>query len=214
MKTSRIASGKASVVARFERSFGKNAQEVAAHAEAFGQGLLDAGILPTLKHFPGIGCATDDSHIRSMDISACFDEKRDLLPYTTAIAKGWKGAIMVGHALTSFDPHVPASLSKAVITDLLRERLGWQGVVITDDLRMHAIVDYYSLEDTIRMAIEAGADILLFGNNLNWRPDMAEQAYLTLRKLVDNGTISRARLEASYARVQALLAQLPKLPRK
>ncbi|MCR5814821.1 MAG: glycoside hydrolase family 3 protein [Desulfovibrio sp.] len=199
-----------SVIGRHERSFGPNAQNCAQHVAAFGQGLWDRGIIPTLKHFPGIGCAAADTHFQSADIGRCFDNKRDLLPFTFAIRAGWPGMIMVGHAKSSLDPARPASLSPKVINELLRQTLGWQGVVITDDLQMHAITDAYSLEESIFLAVQAGADILLFGNNLNWQEDLPQRAYASLHKLVSEGRISHERIATSYARIRALLASQAK----
>ncbi|MBO4335173.1 MAG: glycoside hydrolase family 3 protein [Desulfovibrio sp.] len=198
------------VIGRHERSFGPNAQNCAQHVMAFGQGLWDRGVIPTLKHFPGIGCATADTHLQSADIAHCFDQKRDLLPFTLALRSGWPGMVMVGHVKSSLDPSLPASLSPKVIMDVLRKRLGWHGVIITDDLQMRAISDSYSLEESIELAVQAGADILLFGNNLNWQEDLPQRAYAALQKLVADGRISHERIAASYARIQALLASQAK----
>lgn len=202
--------GPKSVIGRNERSFGANAQYCAQHVLAFGQGLWDGRVVPTLKHFPGIGCATADTHFHSADLARCFDQKRDLLPFTVALRAGWPGMVMVGHVMTAFDPAHPASLSVQVIKNLLRQSLGWQGVVITDDLQMHAVKDRYSLEKAILLAVQADADILLFGNNLNWQADIPEKAYAALYKLVSEGQISRERIRTSYTRIQRLLAKLAK----
>ena len=201
-----VADGELSVIGRYGRSFSGDAGRAAEHVRAFGLGLMDAGVIPTLKHFPGKGCAVDDSHFLRSDISACHDARRDLLPFAAAFRAGWRGMVMTGHVHTAMDARRPATLSAAVINGLLRRRMGWQGVVVSDDLQMRAIRDYYPLEQAIRLAVEAGVDILLFGNNLNWQPDMAERAYAALHRLVMDGTITRERVIASYKRIQALLA--------
>ena len=188
------------------RTFGAQAETVTAHALAFGQGLFQSGVLPTLKHFPGLGCAEQDTHQERADIAACFRREQDLVPFRTAIAQSWPGLIMVSHA--NLDPEYPATLSKAVVTDLLRGELGWQGVVISDDLQMQAIRRYFSLEESIRLAVSAGVDILLFGNNLVWEEDLPRRAHAALKHLVTTGVLSKERIETSWRRIQELFKYL------
>ena len=204
-----VASSSNSLVGSQGRCFGRKSQDVVRHGLAFSEGLALGGVIPTLKHFPGIGCAKDDSHVQRMDVSDCFDETVDLAPYRAAFASGWRGMVMVGHAQTPYDAVYPASLSRAVIEGLLRGKLGFDGVVVSDDLQMGAILDYYTLDDAVRLAVLAGADILLFGNNLHWRPDMGEKAYESLRRQVESGAIPKERIERSYARIQALIQANP-----
>lgn len=204
-----VAGDAPSAIGRLERSFGGDAGRVTQQASAFGLGLADAGVIPALKHFPGIGCGSGDTHLARVDIAACFDERRDLAPYAAALARGWPGMVMVGHVHTAMDTAHPASLSSAVVNGLLRQRMGWQGVVISDDMQMQAIRGHYPLEEAVRLAVEAGVDILLFGNNLHWQPDMAELAHATLLRLVREGRISRERVRASWQRIQHLLARVP-----
>ena len=152
-----------------------------------------------LPELPGNGM-----HI---NLSVKSADGRDLLPYVMAFRRGWQGMVMVGHAHTDMDTH-PATLSSVVIHDLLRRELGWQGVVISDDMQMRAITDHYTLEQAIALAVNAGTDILLFGNNLSWQPDTAQKVYDTFYRLVLNGTISKERLAASWKRIQALFSLL------
>ena len=79
---------------------------------------------------------------------------------------------------------------------------------MSDDLQMRAVADHYALEEAVRLAVDAGVDILLFGNNLHWDPDMAERAFTALRRLVDSGAVPQARIEASWLRIQNLLNRL------
>jgi beta-N-acetylhexosaminidase len=97
-----------------------------------------------------------------------------------------------------------------VVTDLLRQRLGYAGVVVSDDLQMRAVTDHYPLAQAVRLAVDAGVDILLFGNNLAYDPDIAPKAAAILRRLVDEGAIPRQRIERSYDRIMALKARLPR----
>lgn len=204
-----VATGSSSIIAQTGRSFHSDPHVVSSHGQAFAEGLWKAGVIPTLKHFPGIGCADHDTHLGSSDVATCFSKDRDLLPYNDTISKDFHGMIMVGHVQTKLDTKHPASLSSIVINGLLRKELGWKGVVISDDLQMGAIVQHYSLSEAIRLAIEAGVDILLFGNNLNFQEDMAEKAYLTLIDLVYKGIIPKKRIVESYIRIQNLIASLP-----
>lgn len=194
-------------IGRLERSFSPDPAVAAAYALAFGQGLARSGVIPVLKHFPGQGCAQYDSHLGLTDISRCWDGGRDLLPYAEAFRQGWPGMVMVGHLFHArLDPTHPASLSKVMVSDLLRRGLGWQGVVISDDMQMKAITDHYGLEQAILLAVEAGVDILVFGNNLQWDPALPEKAHAALRRLVDSGKITPERVRASWERIAALHA--------
>lgn len=191
------------------RSFSADAGQAAAHVQAFANGLAAAGVIPTLKHFPGQGCASADSHLGLTDISACFNGGRDLYPYAEAIRNGFKGMIMPGHLMhRGMDGNLPASLSKTVVTGLLRQGLGWRGVVVSDDLQMGAISQHYPLEESMRLAIEAGVDILLLGNMLTYDPNLHQRAFAALSGLVGSGQVSEERIGQSYRRIKALFGSL------
>lgn len=194
-------------IGKLGRSFSPDPKLVSQHALAFGQGLAQAGVIPVLKHFPGQGGAQRDSHLGIADISRCWDGGRDLLPYAEAFRQGWPGMVMVGHLFhVGLDPEHPATLSKMVVTGMLRQGLGWRGVVISDDMQMKSITEHYSLEQAILLAVQAGVDILVFGNNLQWDPNLFEKAHAMLRRLVDSGRISLERIQASWERIHALHA--------
>lgn len=195
-------------IGRLGRAFSTDPLQVAAHALAFGQGLAAAGVTPVLKHFPGQGCAREDSHHALPDISQCWDGSVDLLPYAEIFRAGWPGMVMMGHLFhAGLDPHYPATLSRTAVTGLLRQGLGWQGVIISDDMQMKAISGRYGLKEAILLAVRAGVDILLFGNNLEWMPDLPDQAFAALRALVDEGRLSPERIRQSWLRISALHAR-------
>lgn len=146
------------------RSFGSNPNLVANMCVSLGKGLEDNGIIATYKHFPGHGDTTTDSHTSLPIINKSYEEllNNELIPFKKAIENDAK-IIMVGHIafpdLTN--DNIPASLSKKIITNLLKNDLGYDGLVITDALNMGALINNYSDEDIYVKAVEAGVDILL-----------------------------------------------------
>lgn len=192
-------------IGKLGRAFNTDPALVAGHALAFGQGLAKNGVAPTLKHFPGQGCAQTDPHLEPADISQCWNAGVDLLPYADIIQKGWPGAIMVGHLLQKdLDADLPATLSKKIVTGLLRDALGWQGVVISDDLQMKAAMQDRDLKETIFLAVDAGMDILLFGNNLQWDADLPDKVVNAMRSLVQEGRLTEERIRQSWQRISSL----------
>ncbi len=198
-------------IGKLGRAFSSDPLLVSGHALAFGLGLAESGVIPTLKHFPGQGCASADSHQELPNIDRCWDPARDLLPYAEIFAQGWPGMVMPGHLyLPKLDPVYPASLSRAVIQGLLRNGLGWQGVVISDDLGMKAIAGKFGLKEAIFLAVQAGVDILLFGNNLDWDAALPQKAHAALLSLVYEGKISEERIKQSWRRIQKLHSHFAK----
>ncbi|MDL2307840.1 glycoside hydrolase family 3 protein, partial [Desulfovibrio sp. OttesenSCG-928-C06] len=191
------------VIGALGRSFGRNPEEVAARAGAFMSGMNSAGVIGSYKHFPGHGSSRSDTHVEFTDISETWQEF-ELEPYKRLLEPRGPYMVMLGHLFhKDFDKVYPASLSHAIASGLLRDRLGWQGVIISDDLQMKAIADHYSLEETIRLAVLAGNDIVLFGNNLAYDPELPEKAHQALLQLHRDGKISRERIESSYRRIMA-----------
>ncbi len=189
-------------IARLDRAFSTVPSEVAAHAAAFARGLGKAGVVAAYKHFPGHGSAAADSHHGFTDISTSWSID-ELLPYTTdRLPRDSLLMVMTGHLfLRQRDEALPASLSPSITTELLRQELGWNGVVITDDLQMEAIARSYSQEESLRLALHAGADILLLGNNLYYDPQIGRKMHETIMRLVENGEISKERIITSWKRI-------------
>ncbi|WP_272700447.1 glycoside hydrolase family 3 N-terminal domain-containing protein [Desulfovibrio sp. Fe33] len=190
------------------RSFSGDPRQAAFCARVFMEELHRAGVLSCLKHFPGHGSAGSDSHAGLTDVTGTWSEA-ELIPYRELIGSGKTDMIMTAHIFNAkLDPDYPATLSKKVVTGLLREKLGFDGVVITDDMDMGAIADEYGRKEAIRRAIEAGADILLFGNNLSYDRRIAEKAHAIIHELVDGGIIPLSRIETSYNRIMRLKQSL------
>lgn len=196
-------------IGRLDRSFGADPDLVAEQARAFIQGLHHAGVLACLKHFPGQGSARQDSHQGFTSISRSWS-RQELQPYSQLFADGFSDAVMVGHLFNRrLDQDRPATLSRPTIQGLLRRKLGFDGLVITDDLQMQAITEHFSLKQTVIGAVRAGADMLLFGNNLVYQPNIVERAIDILLRAVDEKELSKARLRRSYHRIRRLKKRLP-----
>ncbi|WP_425446429.1 beta-N-acetylhexosaminidase [Dethiothermospora halolimnae] len=151
-----------------DRAFGKNEKIVSEFGISKMKGLQSKGIIPVIKHFPGHGDTSVDSHMGLPIIKKDIESlsKFELIPFKRAIDNG-ADMVMIAHILLSKIDDKPATLSKKVITELLRGKLGFKGVIITDDLEMDAITDNYSIEETVLKAIDGGNDILLICHSYN-----------------------------------------------
>ncbi len=196
------------VIGAFERSFSADPNIVTSQALAFIDGHHDAGVLTTLKHFPGHGSSEDDSHEGFVDVTGLWS-RMELEPFRNVIKAGKADAIMTAHIFNStLDPDYPATLSKATITGILRQELGFDGVIITDDMQMGAIRQFYGFEAAIELAINAGADILAVANNVVYDAELALKSFNAVRTAVTAGRISEARIDESYARIMKLKSRL------
>lgn len=193
------------VIAKFGRSFGAGADSVALYAEQVIAAHHENGLLTALKHFPGHGSSTADSHEGYVDITRTWTDK-ELTPYRNLIAGGYSDFVMVGHLIdTEVDPSgLPSSFSRVWIDERLRGELGFTGVVITDDLEMGAIREHFDLEETVTRAVEAGVDVLLFSNTAKPRTSLADEVRAILVAKAEADPAFKARIEQSYARIVAL----------
>lgn len=195
------------IIARYRRSFSSDPEVVAAHGQAFVEGHRLFNVASVLKHFPGHGSTRHDSHVGFVDVSKTWSE-RELIPFQKLINQNKVDMIMSAHVFNrKLDRKVPSTLSKNVMQGLLRERLGYQGVIISDDMNMGAIKDHFKLEESIVMAIQAGVDILLFGNNLVFNKDIAQKAQTIIQRAIERGEISEERIDESVRRILELKRQ-------
>jgi len=198
------------VIARLGRCFGNAPGKVASLASMFILAHQQRNILTALKHFPGHGSSQNDSHLGFVDISDSWSAL-ELEPYKQLIAEKKADMIMVAHVFNrKIDPENPASLSEKTIVDLLQGEMGFGGIVISDDLQMGALRKYYPDGDILLRAINAGNDILILGNNLDYQPDLIRNSIETIKLLIADGKISRARIAASYKKIMALKSRLPR----
>lgn len=191
------------VIGKIDRSFSNNPQKVIHYAELFSKAHQDQGILFAYKHFPGHGSSTSDSHLGFVDVTETWQEL-ELEPYYTLLPQFSDCAmVMIAHVVHYGldNKGYPASLSAAMTQKLLRETLGFNGVVVTDDLQMKAITDQYGLKEALRLAINAGADILVFGNQLVASYQDPKQLVEMIYADVLSGEISLSRIEESYQRI-------------
>lgn len=197
------------IIARYERSFSADPAAVTRHAQAYIRAHHDVGLLTNLKHFPGHGSSTGDTHLDVTDVTHTW-QPLELEPYRDLIGEGVVDLVMTAHVFNgALDPAAPATLSPAVITGLLRDELGFDGVVISDDMQMGAIVNYYGFEAALELAIAAGVDILVLSNNGSTYDDgIAARAIDHIVRLVEEGRIRRERIDQSYRRIQALKQRL------
>ena len=197
-------------IGAFSRSFSADTRIVSEHAQAVIHAHHEQGVLTAVKHFPGHGSATADSHGGFVDVSETWSEA-ELAPYRALIHDGMVDIVMTAHVFNRhLDPDWPATLSPSTIIGLLRQRLGFDGVVMADDMQMGAIAEHYSLETVLRQAIVAGIDVLMFTNNnpRTYEPDVAPKAINIIAGLVEDGTISRTRIDESVRRIEALKKRL------
>lgn len=194
------------IIARYDRSFGSDPDRVAAHCQAFIQAHHRFGIACCLKHFPGHGSASGDTHLGFVDISEDWQEK-ELDPYKIMLRRGGVDAVMTAHVVHyGLDPAgLPATLSPVMINSLLRRDLDFDGLIISDDLQMKAISSRYGFKEAVQRAVLAGADLLIVGNNLERNPNALEQGMEAIQEILDQGRINEERIRASLRRIELLL---------
>jgi beta-N-acetylhexosaminidase len=192
------------------RPYGSTAATVDAFAGAFLDGLQQNGIIGTLKHWPGIGSVALDPHktLPTVNRSLADLESTDFATFRDLLAKK-PGMIMVTHVLVNaIDPDTPSSLSPKLVQGVLRDELGYQGVIITDNLWMKGVSLRYSLPDAAVLAVLAGNDLL----EGPWNPATMRDVLNGLRSAVNSGRISQDRIDQSVARILTLKAQYGILP--
>ena len=189
------------------RSFGKDPQKVSHYATLFINAMHTYGVLTALKHFPGHGSSVGDTHKGFVDVTSLW-KPIELKPY--GLLKNKADTVMVAHVFNKIlDARYPATLSYLTVHALLRQKLGFKGVVITDDLQMGAISKRYGLRNTLKLAIHAGDDILLFGNQLDPRHTLSTKTLVeTIQSLLKKGEIREESIDDAYQRIQILKKKL------
>jgi len=185
-----------------DRAFGTNPDVVSELGLATATGLQDNKVVACGKHFPGHGDTSVDSHKALPVVEASRDrlEAIEFPPFRRAVAQS-VASMMTAHVLyQALDPELPATLSPTIITNFLRKELQYDGVVLTDDLEMRAIIDHYGIEDAAVRAVLAGCDVLLICKDR----DREVVAFEAVEQAMEAGTISTERLDLSVARIARL----------
>lgn len=185
------------------RSFGDDPDEVAKYASAVSRGLMQGGVAPCAKHFPGHGDTHIDSHLALPVIEKTEDElmETELVPFHILVESGIP-TIMTGHMALPLitGDNTPCSLSTTITTDLLREKMGYGGVIVTDCLEMNAVAASYTPQKGAVMALQAGADIAMICHTMKVQRGAIEETYAA----VENGSLSLESLRKSGQRIAAL----------
>jgi beta-N-acetylhexosaminidase len=192
------------------RSFSASPLLVTSHAQAFIRGLRAEGVLIALKHFPGHGSSFADSHRGFVDVTDTANLEVELLPYRMLIAAHLVDSVMTAHVYNRhLDSRHPATLSRATITGLLRQTLHFDGVVVSDDLRMGAIERHYGLGEAAVLALQAGVDVLLIADDrLSDERSASGVALSAIRRALLDGQLDPDRVAEALRRVTALADQV------
>lgn len=194
------------VIGKYGRSFGRDADRITSFASAFVTGMSSAGVACSLKHFPGHGSSRGDSHDGFVDITKTWSDN-ELIPFQKLASSA--PLIMSAHLYhkTHSNGKMPITFSQKALTGLLRQKLNYNGVILTDDLDMGAIRKSFSLKQAVIKALQAGNDLLLMSNSLKYNGDLPVIATKWITAAVKDGQLSQASITASYNRVMRLKAK-------
>ncbi|MEM9630249.1 MAG: glycoside hydrolase family 3 N-terminal domain-containing protein [Pseudomonadota bacterium] len=203
------------IIGRLGRSYSRNPDVVIRYSSAFIDGHRGEGVMTALKHFPGHGSSRRDSHKGMVDVSRTWSPK-ELEPFKRLISQGRADLIMTAHvhnkAFQKQGEAFPVSLSRTALSEVLRGELGFQGVIISDDLQMDAIRRNYAFAEAVVGAVAAGTDILLFANDKRPDPDIPAKVTNILFDAARQDPKLYQKIEASYERIRALKRRLKATP--
>jgi beta-N-acetylhexosaminidase len=187
------------------RAFSDDPKVVSDYAIAMMKGFQDAGIIAAAKHFPGRGDSATDAHHACpvLDVDADRFDRVELYPYKQLIAAGLD-SIMIAHCIyPHLDPDQISTVSRKVVTDLLRVKLGFKGVITSDSITMGALIDRYGIGEACARALHAGVDVILMKAENQWRGEM----FYTIKQWVESGKISRVELDDKVRRILRMKEQ-------
>ena len=191
-----------------KRCISHDPEIVTRHARIMLEIFHDYGIYSTLKHFPGHGSSTNDSHFGLVDVTDGWCES-ELHPFKTLISEGFSDFILTAHAYNrKLDSDFPGTLSRKILTDLLRNELGFKGVIISDDMNMAAIHDHYDQAEAVEIALNAGVDILAIANANHYDPEIALRIMDMIREGIRKGRIQESVIDRSFERIIRLKQHL------
>jgi beta-N-acetylhexosaminidase len=201
------------VIGGLDRTYGALPDAILPYANAFIDAHRQKGVLIAAKHFPGHGSSAQDPHLTSVNVSNRWTSV-ELRPFMRLAKSDRTSMIMVGHLILDgfSDGKRPTSLSHQAVTERLRKGLGFEGLIVTDDLEMGAISDEFSLEEAFVLAVAAGNDVVVYANKRNPDPDLADKAIDAIVRAVSGGRIPRSQIEQSYRRILSAKSSLAKFP--
>ena len=197
-------------IGKLHRSYGTSTDVIVRNAGITIDEMHKQHVLNAVKHFPGHGSAMNDSHWGFVDVTNTWNES-ELEPFRELIKQGKVDIVMTAHIINGkIDPDYPATLSKKTLDGVLRKQLGYDGVVVSDDMYMEGIIKKYNIENALVLAIDAGCDLLCVGNNINtgFEADRPFMLVDMIVKNVKNGRIPWQRLVESHNRIENLYKKL------
>lgn len=197
-------------IAKSERSYSFNEDTVIMYAREVIKQHRKFGVITALKHFPGHGSSKDDTHLGLTDVTNTWSA-RELKPYQVLIKEDYADGVMTSHIVNKNLDHkaLPGTLSKSILDSILRKKIGFNGVVFSDDMQMKAIASNYGLEEAIKLAVNAGVDIMCFSNNILGVENRAvDRVHDIIRNFVNSGEIKKSRIDESFKRIMKLKRQI------
>lgn len=196
------------IIGLLDRSFSADSETVTKCCSAWVEEHRRQGVLTSLKHFPGHGSSRLDSHLGFVDISETWSED-ELLPFRRLVQADKADMIMVGHLChRQYDATLPATLSSEILRRLLREKCGWTGAAVSDDMQMKSITKKWGLADACCRSIAAGMDLLIIGNNLSYQPEILNEIREEMTKRAGRDIALCSRIEEAWLRVKHLKGRL------
>jgi beta-N-acetylhexosaminidase len=200
------------VIGVYGRSFSADPETVVQHASVWIDAHSCRGVLSCIKHFPGHGSSSGDTHDGWVDVTGLWQET-ELVPYRRLLGSRttkFPLLVMTSHVFNAaLDPENPATLSPVILTGILRNDLGFTGLIVSDDLDMEAIRANYDFAEVLEKAVNAGVDLLCLSNNgSRYDPALAQTAIDTIYRLVMEGKISEERIKESWERIMAVKRKL------
>ncbi len=189
------------IIGKLNRSFSSSPEDVIRAARQFVNAFSHQGIACSYKHFPGHGSATGDTHEGFVDVTEYYQES-ELAPYERLLSdKKSPVMVMTAHVINRRldNSGLPATLSYPILTGLLRQKIGFDGVIISDDLQMQAISDHYKLDEALSLTLNAGADMVIFGNQLGHNTPI--EIIDCIEGLVSKGIVAGDRIDEAYQRI-------------
>lgn len=198
------------IIAKIGRAFSADPNMVAKHAAIVMEEHTRMHIITVGKHFPGHGSSKADTHKGMADVTNTWKEN-ELIPYKKLNDAGLLKGVMSAHIVNEHldSEGNPGTLSKKILDGILRKRIGYDGVVFSDDMQMHAITEYYGIEKALEMGINAGLDVVIFSNNIRASKDRSfDYLHSLIKRLVLEGKIKQERIDQSYKRIMKLKKEM------